>query len=233
MGLVVAGNSIHDAPHQAVLGGGNMGIGFQCLFEDNVFASVCLETSDAGAFYTCGQAGQGWISRGNVVRGNTFVHVRNIAYDDATVNGVYLDDQISGYLVYNNTFVDVDVGLQVGGGRDNAFIANYFENCSLAIHYDNRGENWQHNDTVFPTGILWTGIAEVHPFDAPWDMYRLWDLNYPGVPVNASFVENTFCDCDDVRDFDEFDVKAWLAHYRDNFEGCRSPSQPVHPGKLL
>ena len=34
----------------------------------------------------------------------------------------------------------------LGGGKDNSFLYNHFENCDLGIAFDNRGETWQQDD---------------------------------------------------------------------------------------
>ena len=34
-----------------------------------------------------------------------------------SVQGLYLDDQMSGYTIYNNTFKSVQTGIMIGGGR--------------------------------------------------------------------------------------------------------------------
>ena len=52
--------------------------------------------------------------------------------------------QMSGYEIYNNTFVDCQKGTFIGGGRRNHVHNNYYESCDTAVHLDNRGLNWQH-----------------------------------------------------------------------------------------
>jgi uncharacterized membrane protein YgcG len=55
------GNTIRDAPHAAILGGGVLN-----TFEHNTIERVAYEVDDAGAFYT----GRSWVERGNVVQHN-------------------------------------------------------------------------------------------------------------------------------------------------------------------
>ncbi len=59
------------------------------------------------------------------------------------MQAIYLDDQMSGASVYNNTFFDCQTGAFVGGGRYNLVKFNTFEQCDTAIHVDDRGLNWQ------------------------------------------------------------------------------------------
>lgn len=51
--------------------------------------------------------------------------------------------QMSGYLIYNNTFSNCHVGSFIGGGRRNQVFNNSYHNCSTAVHEDNRGMSWQ------------------------------------------------------------------------------------------
>merc|ERR1711994_372178 len=61
----------------------------------------------------------------------------------ASVQAIYLDDQMSGWNIINNSFIDCQVGSFIGGGRRNKVINNYYEHCDTAQHIDNRGMNWQ------------------------------------------------------------------------------------------
>ena len=51
-------------------------------------------------------------------------------------------EQMSGFEIYNNTFIDCQKGTFVGGGRRNLVYNNYYEDCDDAVHLDNRGLNW-------------------------------------------------------------------------------------------
>ena len=53
------------------------------------------------------------------------------------------DMQMSGFEIYNNTFIDCQKGTFVGGGRRNHVYNNYYEDCDDAVHLDARGLNWQ------------------------------------------------------------------------------------------
>ena len=51
------------------------------------------ETDDSGAFYSCGQEATSYVQRGNIIRGNTFRHVRmrdEIHLGNPVVQGVRL-----------------------------------------------------------------------------------------------------------------------------------------------
>ena len=45
----------------------------------------------------------------------------------ASVQALYLDDEMSGWEVYENRFINCQAGTFIGGGRDNSFHDNYCE----------------------------------------------------------------------------------------------------------
>ena len=91
-------NTLTSAPHNCMLGGGNEGDGVNCLFEYNTFDRCAFESSDTGAFYTCGQQASAFVNRGNVLRHSSFSNVRNTGgsgVQGITLQAVYLDDQVA------------------------------------------------------------------------------------------------------------------------------------------
>eukprot|EP01050_Picozoa_sp_SAG11_P013716 SAG11_NODE_1622_length_4561_cov_2.741820_1_plen_1115_part_00 len=154
-------NHIAHAPHNAFLGGGNEAVcnddrasggkgendtdtspdeicgGNDNIFQYNLVEHVCYETDDSGAFYSCGQEATSYVQRGNIIRSNTFKHVRmvdEIHLGNPVVQGVYLDDGMTGYKVYNNTFIDCQNGLLFNGGRDNYVYDNYFQDVDFVAY---------------------------------------------------------------------------------------------------
>ena len=128
VGNRIAHNLIHDAPHSAILLGGN-----EHIIEFNHIHHVCMETSDAGAFYL----GRDFTERGNVVRHNFFHDLGK-----GSVQAIYLDDCASGTMVYGNVCYRAGRGVLLGGGRDNTIENNIFVECEPAIHVDGRGLGW-------------------------------------------------------------------------------------------
>lgn len=121
-------NHIHDAPHAAVLYGGN-----EHVLELNHVHHVAMETGDVGAFYT----GRDWTSRGNIVRHN---YIHDIAGGRSYGSmAVYLDDCDSGDAIVGNVFRRCDKAAFIGGGRDNVVRNNVFVDCAVAVHLDDRG----------------------------------------------------------------------------------------------
>jgi len=127
VGMRIAHNLIHDAPHTAILFWGN-----EFLIENNEIHRVCLETGDAGAIYT----GRDYTFRGNVIRRNYIHQMGGVGMGSIAI---YMDDCVSGTQIVENILVDCQYGLMLGGGRDFLVANNIFVNCRPAIHADARG----------------------------------------------------------------------------------------------
>lgn len=135
VGIRVAHNLIHDAPHNAILHNGN-----ELTIEYNEIYAVCLESGDAGAIYT----GADYTYRGNIIRHNYIHHMGGVGFGTMAV---YLDDNVSGHLIYGNVFWKVTRAVFLGGGRDHRVENNLFIDCDPSILIDGRGldkrSNWQ------------------------------------------------------------------------------------------
>lgn len=125
VGNRAAHNLIHDAPHQAVLVGGN-----DHVFEYNVVHHVCTETDDCGALYK----GRNPSCRGNLIRYNLWHHIGSpMGHGNAAV---YFDDGDGGDTVFGNVFFrcgDPGKGsfgtVFSHGGHDNLAENNVFVEC--------------------------------------------------------------------------------------------------------
>ncbi len=133
VGIRVAHNLIDNAPHCAILFGGN-----ENLIEFNEIHSVCYESNDAGAIY----AGRDWTQRGNIVRHNFLHHI--CGFEGRGCVGIYNDDMYCGTIMYGNLFYRVPMAAFVGGGRDCIIENNIFLDCMPAIHVDARAMGWAH-----------------------------------------------------------------------------------------
>jgi hypothetical protein len=198
-GQIVRNNRIHDAPHNAILYGGN-----EHLFEMNEIYRVVLETGDAGAFYT----GRDWTSQGNVLRHN-FIH--DLGAGDAnqvSTMGVYLDDCDSGDTIEGNVFYRAGRAIMIGGGRDNPVLNNLIVDCPIGLHIDARGMTWpQWNNPGEPSWYLEDKAKRFNYTQAP------WSVKYPALaaimneeprqPLHNPIRRNVFVDCSrKVYDFD-------------------------------
>lgn len=199
-GTVVRHNRIHDAPHNAVLYGGN-----EHLFELNDVSRVVLETGDAGAFYT----GRDWASQGNVVRHN-FIH--DLGSGDAghvNTMGVYLDDCDSGDAIFGNVFYRAGRAILIGGGRDNPVTNNLIVECPIGLHIDARGITWKGvwNNPRDKSMCLEEKAQRLGYTRAPWSgrYPRLAAImgDSPLAPLHNPIRRNVFVDCaEKVCDFD-------------------------------
>ncbi len=198
-GQVVRNNCIHDAPHNAVLYGGN-----EHRFERNEVFRVVLETGDAGAFYT----GRDWTSRGNLLRHN---YIHDLGGGDAAhVNtmGIYLDDCDCGDTLEGNVFYRAGRALMIGGGRDNPVLNNLVVDCPIGLHIDARGMTWkQWNSPADPSWHLEAKAERLNYTQPPWsERYpRLAAIMHeePQQPLGNPIRRNAFVNCTNrVCDFD-------------------------------
>jgi hypothetical protein len=131
VGLRASHNLIHDAPHAAILFGGN-----DHLIEFNEIHNVCFESHDCGAIY----AGRSWTLRGHVIQYNYLHHL--CGKDGGACKGIYLDDLFSSATVQGNVFFQILRPVLIGGGRDNIVQNNVFVDCPRAVRIDARALGW-------------------------------------------------------------------------------------------
>jgi hypothetical protein len=162
VGITVAHNHIHDAPHMAVYFDGN-----DFTIEYNEIHDVCLESNDAGAIY----AGRDWTMRGTKIRYNYLYNITG--FENKGCVGVYLDDMFCGTEISSNLFYRVTRAAFIGGGRDVIVENNVFVDCRPALHADNRAQGWA-ADTV-PTTMM--DRLNAMPYKN-----ELWTKRYPELP---------------------------------------------------
>jgi len=127
VGIRAANNLIHDHPHCAILFWGN-----EHIIEFNEIHHVCLETGDVGAIYT----GRDYTYRGNIIRHNFIHHTGGVGMGSM---GIYMDDCVSGTVIYGNVLWKLHRAVFLGGGRDFRVENNIFVDCDPAIELDGRG----------------------------------------------------------------------------------------------
>ena len=191
-GITLRANVMHDAPHSAVLYGGN-----EHLFEYNNVYRVLLETGDAGAYYT----GRDWTTQGNLLRFN-YTHDLGAEGEMANTMGFYFDDCDCGDEVYGNVFHNVSRGIMVGGGREHPIRNNVFSRCLIGMSIDCRGMTWKHWNSVSVGGSSWLLEDKAKAFgytNGVWAAKypRLADImnDYPREPLYNPVENNVFIDC--------------------------------------
>jgi len=189
-GQIARNNCIHDAPHNAVLYGGN-----EHLFELNEVYRVVMETGDAGAFYT----GRDWTSQGNVLRHN-FIHTLGGDSEHVNTMGFYFDDCDCGDTVEGNIFWKAGRAIMIGGGRDIPVLNNLVVDCPIGFHIDSRGMSWKHwNNTNDPSWCLDAKAKAFNYTNPPWSVRypKLAAImnECPREPLNNPVRRNVFVDC--------------------------------------
>jgi hypothetical protein len=161
---------IEDAPHTGLVFHGNNNI-----VEKTDFERLCLETIDASAVYV----GRNPTFQGNKVYYNRFRDIKSyqIGTHSNFAVGVFLDDMACGTDISMNLFYDVQIGVIVGGGRDNSVINNYFFDSPKAVQVDARGTSWASG--------FWAdwGIAAML-LEVPISS-QVWRENYPYLYMHA------------------------------------------------
>ncbi|HGJ64949.1 TPA: right-handed parallel beta-helix repeat-containing protein [bacterium] len=159
VGNRASNNRLHDAPHIAIMFGGN-----DHVIEYNEIYNVCYESNDAGAIYS----GRDWTMRGTEIRYNYLHDISG--FEGKGCVGVYLDDMYCGTLIYGNLFYKVTMAAFIGGGRDCTIENNIFVDCVPSIHIDARAMGWasDHVDTTMTDRLN----------DMPYKN-ELWSKRYP------------------------------------------------------
>lgn len=130
VGNKLMNSEIYNTPSMAVMMYGN-----DHLIELNNIHHACMEVDDNGAFYY----GRNPSECGNIVRKNVFANIPS-AYSCCAV---YIDDGAGGLLIEDNVFYKAGkYAILMGGGSDNRILNNLFLNTDMAIHADNRLQNW-------------------------------------------------------------------------------------------
>ncbi len=122
--------AIHDAPHSAIIFGGN-----DHVIEFNEFYRTISRTGDGGVVYT----GRDWTARGTQISDNYF-------HDNIGLSkwepAIYFDDLASGLIATHNLIERCHWGFLIGGGRDNVILGNQIVDCKQSFHCDARGLGW-------------------------------------------------------------------------------------------
>ena len=145
------------------------------------------------------------MNRGNILRNNVFKKIRNTTpfhLGATSVQAIYLDDQMSGWQIYNNTFIDSHVGMFIGGGRDNKLVGNHCPSTAFCVHVDNRGQNWMghkgweqnsYNINFAPTATLLVGWQAMMKYPAWQKAFpELKKITDPCTPVGNVVTGNDY-----------------------------------------
>lgn len=126
VGVRMAHNHIHNAPHQAIGLAGN-----DHLLEYNEINHIAMESDDCGAFYM----GRNPSDRGTMIRYNYWHDIGSAMAHGSCA--VYFDDGDGGQTVFGNVFYRASGGnfgaVFMHGGHDNWITNNIFIECKRAM----------------------------------------------------------------------------------------------------
>lgn len=159
VGNRVANNRLHEGPDLAVAFWGN-----DHVIEFNEIYRVGLDVDDGGSMYS----GRDYSQRGTTIRYNYFHDMMGTVAGSHI--GIYLDDFQSGIDIYGNLFSRVNVGVNVGGGRDNNIENNVFVECTNSINIDARGLTWAVSYFNGQNTTLFDRLSTVKYRDAPYSI---------------------------------------------------------------
>ncbi|MGM9802610.1 MAG: right-handed parallel beta-helix repeat-containing protein [Muribaculaceae bacterium] len=189
VGNRVSSCSIFNAPSMAILFHGN-----DHVIELCDITNVCQEVDDQGAIYY----GRDPSEQGHIIRYNYF-HQLSPRH---RVTATYHDDGACGSEVYGNIYHRAgSLPVLIGGGTDHHYHGNLFLNCPVAIHVDNRLQNWAAN-MVAKDGIYETRLNAVDFKNPPYStaypkLVNYWDEN-PALPKRNLIEGNLFYNIDTV-----------------------------------
>ena len=159
------------------------------------------------------------------------------------MQAIYLDDQMSGWSITSNAFVNCQIGSFVGGGRRNVVTGNYYEKCDTAQHLDNRGMNWEKSSAMCtapaceplvtgcqcnPSAAEW--MVTVAPAAATWatrfPYLNATGTDKPGLPAYNIVSMNSYCNCGTFIDASATDIEKWGSTAEHNTEVKTCQTQP-------
>ena len=164
---------IYDAPSMAILFHGNNHVIELC----NI-TNVCSEVDDQGAVYY----GRDPSEQGNIIR-YCYFHELSPRH---RVTATYHDDGACGATVYGNIYYKAgSLPVLIGGGHDNHYSNNIFIDSPVAIHVDNRMQNWG-KGMIAPGGVIDQRLQAVNYQNPPYSvaypsLSKYWenDASYP------------------------------------------------------
>jgi hypothetical protein len=190
------------------------------LIEYNVIQDACTFMDDQGAFYL----GRNPSEFGTVIRYNLFKNCGRFGMTMA----VYMDDGACGTSVYGNIFYKAGSRtIMMGGGSFNPMTANIFIDSQMAVHLDNRLENWA-KDWLYDGGLFEKELKEVNyrnpPYSVSYPGLVSYLENHPEVPKGNAIAWNLFVNVKEIHN----GKAAWGPVKGNN----RTISQDIGPGNI-
>jgi hypothetical protein len=189
-GNSIVNSEIFGGPHQGIFISGN-----DMTVQDSSLHDLVEAVSDSGVIYM----GRDFTYYGSKIVSNVFERINTVDSGD-DVSAVYLDDQVSGFYIADNTFVAVARAVLLGGGRSNIIVNNTVRGVNGtdgAVHFDNRGMGWAAKSCTPPDGEMIEFLNRVPYTNALWtarypELATILDHS-PCVPMYNVVANNTFC----------------------------------------
>lgn len=174
---------IYNAPSMAILFHGNDHIIELCKI-----TNVCGEVDDQGAIYY----GRDPSEQGHIIR-YCYFHELSPRH---RVTATYHDDGACGSEIYGNIYHKAgSLPVLIGGGHDHHYKYNIFIESPVAIHLDNRMQNWS-TSSVQPGEIFDRRLQAVKYTEPPYStayplLVHYWDDD-PAYPKRNLIEKNLF-----------------------------------------
>ena len=141
MNQIIRNNLFFNIPSSAIRLGTN-----NVIVELNEFYNCVFESGDQGAVEAWGNP----LLQGNIIKWNYFHDIVNDNYKAASVR---LDDNISGFTIYENIFDNGSSktfgAVMVNGGKNNLIEGNIFNNCNLVFSANKKSiKEWQKDSDI-------------------------------------------------------------------------------------
>ncbi|MBS1700954.1 MAG: right-handed parallel beta-helix repeat-containing protein [Armatimonadetes bacterium] len=217
VGNIVRHCALHDAPHSAIIYGGN-----DHLFELNRFYRTLKRTGDGGVVYT----GRDWTARGTIIRNNYFFdNIGMSKWEPA----IYFDDLASGLTATGNVIERCHWGFLIGGGRDNVITNNVIVDCKLGFDCDARGLGWAAKSEPTMMERLKAVPYEREPWKSRYPQLLTLLANQPMAPMGNVLKGNLLVRSGKVLDRTEAPFQK-TALYEGNIESSASGDWEKIPG---
>lgn len=209
---------IFDAPSMAILFHGNNHVIEYCKI-----TQVCQEVDDQGAIYY----GRDPSERGNIIRYNYF-HELSPRH---RVTATYHDDGACGSQVYGNIYFKAgSLPVLIGGGMDHNYYNNIFIDSPVAIHLDNRLQNWSKN-SLDKEGIYDKRLQAVNHTQPPYstaypELVGYWSDD-PAFPKRNQIHKNLFFKISNIVNGRTMWGEFWNNWATDRNPGFIDPSDPL------
>lgn len=189
VGNRISNVDISGAPSMAILLHGNDHIIEYCRI-----TNVCREIDDQGAIYY----GRDPSERGTIVRYNYFKDLS----PRHRVTATYHDDGACAMTCIGNIYLRAgSFPILIGGGHDNKYINNIIIDSPIAMHIDNRLQNWGRS-MLYPNGVFDQRLKAVNYTQPPYstaypELVNFWDED-PAMPKRNVVDGNLFVKVNDV-----------------------------------